>query len=77
MAETTSTKTKEQTLFTTNTKATMQIGIPKENPQNSKESIDETRVSATPTSVSEFIKLGFEVIIAKGAGAKSGFSDEE
>ena len=77
MAETTSTKTKEQTLFTTNTKATMQIGIPKENPQNSKEGIDETRVSATPTSVSEFIKLGFEVIIAKGAGAKSGFSDEE
>lgn len=49
----------------------MIIGIPKETLQG------ENRVSASPTSVSALIKLGFEVIIQKGAGKKASFTDQE
>lgn len=59
----------QQTLFTATQK--LQIGIPKESQKN------EARVSASPASVSALQKLGFAVVVAKGAGAKAGFSDEE
>jgi len=48
----------------------MQIGIPKESLQN------ENRVSATPKSVEQLIKLGFDVAIESGAGEKASFNDE-
>lgn len=57
----------QQTLFT----AQSQIGILKESQKN------EARVSASPASVGALQKLGFAVVVAKGAGAKAGFSDEE
>ena len=64
----------QQTLFTATQK--LQIGIPqigvlKESQKN------EARVSASPASVSALQKLGFAVVVAKDAGAKAGFSDEE
>ncbi len=49
----------------------MRIGIPKE--KNEKE----TRVAIVPVSIPKLVKLGFEVIIEKGAGDKSGYSDAE
>ena len=49
----------------------MRIGIPKEKSKN------ETRVAIVPVSVPKLLKLGFEVIIEKGAGEKSGYSDTE
>ena len=49
----------------------MRIGIPKE--KNEKE----TRVAIVPVSVPKLLKLGFEVIIEKGAGENSGYSDTE
>ena len=49
----------------------MRIGIPKERLDG------EMRVAATPTTVSQLIKLGFEVDIEKGAGQLSNFSDED
>ena len=36
---------------------------------------NETRVSVTPESVKLFLRLGFEVIIEKGAGELSGYQD--
>lgn len=36
----------------------------------------ENRVAATPGSVAELIKLGFEVIVEKNAGVNANFSDE-
>jgi NAD(P) transhydrogenase subunit alpha len=36
----------------------------------------ETRVSATPNTVAQLIKLGYEVIVESGAGALSSFTDE-
>lgn len=36
----------------------------------------ETRVSATPETVKKLIALGFEVVVEKGAGESSYFSDE-
>lgn len=64
----------QQTLFTATSQSQIgipQIGIPKESQKN------EARVSASPASVSVLQKLGFAVVVAKGAGAKAGFSDEE
>ena len=62
-----------QAPFTTTpqTQTQIQIGIPKESQKN------EARVSASPASVSALQKLGFAVVVAKDAGAKAGFSDEE
>jgi len=48
----------------------MKISIPKEIVQ------DETRVAATPQSVKELIKAGYEVNIETGAGTSSFFSDD-
>lgn len=36
----------------------------------------ETRVAATPTTVGQLTKLGYDVVIESGAGALSSFSDE-
>ncbi|MGX2971569.1 Re/Si-specific NAD(P)(+) transhydrogenase subunit alpha [Helicobacter sp. T3_23-1059] len=47
------------------------LGIPKEN------QIGEARVSATPAHIKAYQNLGFEVIVAKGAGEDSSFGDEE
>jgi len=49
----------------------MIIGIPKESLTG------ENRVSASPSSVKELIKLGFTVQIQKGAGTKASFTDDE
>lgn len=64
----------QRTLFTATSQSQIgipQIGIPKESQKN------EARVSASPASVSALQKLGFAVVVAKDAGAKAGFSDEE
>ncbi|WP_181766490.1 Re/Si-specific NAD(P)(+) transhydrogenase subunit alpha [Streptomyces albidus (ex Kaewkla and Franco 2022)] len=37
----------------------------------------ETRVAATPDSVRNILKLGYEVVVESGAGVASGFSDEQ
>ena len=47
----------------------MKISIPKE-------TADETRVAATPQSVKELIKAGYEVNIETGAGTSSFISDD-
>lgn len=47
----------------------MIIGIPKESMAN------ETRVAASPASVVQLKKLGFDVYVESGAGEKSSFSD--
>ena len=47
----------------------MIIGILSEDQQ-------ETRVAATPATVRELIKLGYDVIVSPDAGARAGFSDE-
>ena len=47
----------------------MIIGIPKESLAG------ETRVAATPATVAQLIKLGFEVHVEKGAGDLASFSD--
>ena len=47
----------------------MQIGIPLETLEG------ETRVAATPKTVAQLIKLGHEVVIETGAGAKSAYRD--
>ncbi len=49
----------------------MRIGIPKEIKNH------EARVSITPAGVEEFVKNGHELLIEKGAGLGSGFSDED
>ncbi|MRJ75494.1 Re/Si-specific NAD(P)(+) transhydrogenase subunit alpha [Aeromicrobium sp. SMF47] len=36
----------------------------------------ETRVAATPATVAQLIKLGYEVVVESGAGEKSSFTDE-
>ena len=48
----------------------MIIGIPKET------FAGETRVAATPNTVRQLIKLGFQVAVEFGAGEKSSFTDE-
>jgi H+-translocating NAD(P) transhydrogenase subunit alpha len=50
--------------------ADMQIGIPRESLSG------ETRVAATPATVAQLLKLGFEVIIERGAGTLSSFDDD-
>src|ERR1700754_896241 len=47
----------------------MIIGIPRESLPG------ETRVAATPQTVGQLIKLGYEVLVESGAGAASSFSD--
>ncbi|HKV22799.1 MAG TPA: Re/Si-specific NAD(P)(+) transhydrogenase subunit alpha, partial [Mycobacterium sp.] len=47
----------------------MIIGIPRESLPG------ETRVAATPQTVAQLIKLGYEVVVESGAGAASSFSD--
>lgn len=47
----------------------MLIGIPRESLPG------ETRVAATPQTVGQIIKLGYEVVVESGAGAASSFSD--
>jgi NAD(P) transhydrogenase subunit alpha len=37
----------------------------------------ETRVAATPSTVVQLLKLGYEVIIERGAGAGSSFPDSD
>ena len=37
----------------------------------------ECRVSGTPTSVAKLIKLGYEVLVEKGAGQQASFTDEQ
>ncbi len=37
----------------------------------------ETRVAATPASVTQLLKLGYEVVVEPGAGTASGFFDAE
>ena len=48
----------------------MRIGIPKES------LIGETRVAATPNTVVQLIKLGFDVAVETGAGERASFTDE-
>lgn len=47
----------------------MLIGVPRELLDN------ESRVAATPKTVQQILKLGFEVIVEKGAGFKASFDD--
>ncbi|MDZ4236360.1 MAG: NAD(P)(+) transhydrogenase (Re/Si-specific) subunit alpha, partial [Dietzia sp.] len=47
----------------------MIIGIPKESLPG------ETRVAATPQTVGQLIKLGYDVVVESGAGTASSFSD--
>ncbi|AJY74397.1 alanine dehydrogenase [Paenibacillus beijingensis] len=49
----------------------MKIAIPKEIKNN------ENRVAITPSGVMALVKAGHEVLIEKGAGAGSGFADED
>jgi NAD(P) transhydrogenase subunit alpha len=48
----------------------MIIGIPRESLPG------ETRVAATPQTVGQLIKLGYEVVVESGAGAASSFADD-
>src|ERR1700722_7378059 len=48
----------------------MRVGIPKE------AQAGETRVAATPNTVAQLVKLGYEVLVEPGAGELSSFSDE-
>ena len=47
----------------------MRIGIPKES------FAGETRVAATPTTVTQLLKLGFEVVVESGAGVAASLTD--
>jgi NAD(P) transhydrogenase subunit alpha len=48
----------------------MRIGIPKESVAG------ETRAAATPNSVRQLLKLGFDIVVESGAGEKASFPDE-
>ncbi|MGY2085871.1 Re/Si-specific NAD(P)(+) transhydrogenase subunit alpha [Blastococcus sp. SYSU DS0539] len=48
----------------------MQIGVPRETRTR------ETRVSATPATVTQLVALGYDVVVEAGAGAASSFPDE-
>lgn len=48
----------------------MRIGIPKESVTG------ETRVAATPKTIAQFIKLGFDAAVESGAGEQASFTDE-
>ena len=54
----------------TTERAAMKIGVVKESVA------EEKRVSATPDSVKKLVTLGFEVTVARGAGALAGHADE-
>jgi NAD(P) transhydrogenase subunit alpha len=47
----------------------VRIGVPRET------KIRETRVAATPTTVSKLVELGYEVVVETGAGTASSFLD--
>ena len=49
----------------------MRLGVPKE------KNNEETRVSVVPISIPKLNKLGFDVVVEKGAGEKSGYLDSE
>ena len=49
----------------------MRIGVPRESRSR------ETRVAATPATVEQLIRLGYDVLVESGAGAASSFPDEE
>ncbi|MGZ4645037.1 MAG: Re/Si-specific NAD(P)(+) transhydrogenase subunit alpha [Blastococcus sp.] len=49
----------------------MRIGVPRETKAR------ETRVAATPATVVQLVRLGYEVVVESGAGAASSFPDEE
>ena len=49
----------------------MRLGVPKEKNDN------ETRVSVVPMSIPKLAKLGFDIVVEKGAGKKSGYLDSE
>jgi NAD(P) transhydrogenase subunit alpha len=36
----------------------------------------ETRVAATPATIEQLLKLGYEVVVEAGAGEASSFADE-
>ena len=48
----------------------MRIGVPKESRPG------ETRVAATPKTVSQLVGLGYEVVVEAGAGARASFADD-
>jgi len=49
----------------------VRIGVPRETRPR------ETRVAATPATVPQLVRLGYEVVVESGAGAASSFPDEE
>jgi NAD(P) transhydrogenase subunit alpha len=49
----------------------LRIGIPRESRPR------ETRVAATPATVGQLIRLGYDVVVESGAGTASSFPDEE
>ncbi len=49
----------------------MKIGIPMESAPA------ETRVAATPKTVAQLVKLGYEVVVEEGAGAKAAYPDSD
>ena len=49
----------------------MRIGVPKE------PTPDQTLVAATPDTVKKLIKLGYQVLVEKGAGEKAAYLDEQ
>ena len=49
----------------------MRLGVPKESKRG------ETRVAATPKTVEQLIKLGYDVVVESGAGALASFADEQ
>src|SRR5688500_17627127 len=50
--------------------ATLHIGVPRESRPR------ETRVAATPTTVTQLVGLGYDVVVESGAGAGSSFPDD-
>ncbi|MEU6230411.1 Re/Si-specific NAD(P)(+) transhydrogenase subunit alpha [Streptomyces sp. NPDC047042] len=48
----------------------MIVGVLRESP------VGETRVAATPATVAQLLKLGYEVVVESGAGVAAGFSDQ-
>lgn len=48
----------------------MRIGIPRESLPG------ENRVAATPTTVAQLLKLGYDVVVEAGAGARASFPDD-
>ena len=49
----------------------MRIGVPKESGSG------ETRVGASPKSVAQLVKLGYEVVVEAGAGAQASYPDAQ